>query len=254
MGTCLRNKYIKCNKNISSYDNLDDWWHKSSSSELTVLSSVLATLILLCSLVNDQDNKPKIANMIFFLIRYWLKKPQCREGSQFHSLDCGMKVFELGRKVMWLNLTIIMVRTLGKLEAGFEEVRDPEYLAKREGFCLRLHGFPSSFHGTRLALQNHRFVWVIIIYLSVPQFLFLQNGSNSGNYLMRLLWTLNKTKCMEYRVLCISYLPVNIRFSCCKWIPLCLSGCRILVRKGIFQIFKISLSVSTDEEAEEWFA
>ena len=25
MGTCLRNKYIKCNKNISSYDNLDDW-------------------------------------------------------------------------------------------------------------------------------------------------------------------------------------------------------------------------------------
>ena len=70
MGTCLRNKYIKCNKNISSYDNLDDWWHKSSSSEFTVLSSVLATLILLCSLVNDQDNKPKIANMIFFLIRY----------------------------------------------------------------------------------------------------------------------------------------------------------------------------------------
>lgn len=99
-----------------------------------------------------------------------------------------MKVFELERKVMRLNLTIIMLRTLGKLEAGFEEVRDPEYLAKRGGFCLRLHGFPSSFHGTRLALQNHRFLWVIIIfYLAVPQFLYLKNGTNNGNYLMRLL-------------------------------------------------------------------
>ena len=146
MGTCLGNKYIKCHKDMPSHDSLDDQWHKSSSSQVIVTSSVLATFILLCSFMNGHDNKLKNAYVIFLKkIRYWWKEPLFQERHQFHSLVCGMKVFELERKVVWLNLTTIALRTLGKLEADFEEARGPEYPARRVGFCFRLHGFLSSF-------------------------------------------------------------------------------------------------------------